>query len=310
MPYGYTPPSWGTSTTGGNRPPSERVWEEDRTRPVDTSQPVDRGDPIVPIDETIQQDLPVIENLGSSNLEKLLSDEERKWNFLNALQNEWVGSGSDPRYSYDENYPALGVSSPYAMQGMEWNPDASEWGTTQGGGISPAWQGATQYDDRGNIIGGTKMGDPGAVLLNAKAVELGHQPVWGKPILSGLGEELYNYDWTDGGANPYGTIPNPWDDWWGSGGGQQYGMPGFSSLADLARRTWFSESLADVEAREAERLEEGLGVATMANMEQMYGREFAAQASPLHDPEFSLKATEEYDPLYGDLRLWQEAQTA
>ena len=309
MPYGYTPPSWGTSTTGGNRPPSERVWEEDRrdetpvsvdyTRPVDTSQPVDRGDPIVPIDETIQQDLPVIENLGSSNLEKLLSDEERKWNFLNAFQNQWE----------TEQYPLgtgnLGVSSPFALT-------AQNLGNPQG----LAWQAALPYEAGSQLVDGE----------------------WKKPILSGLGEELYNYDWTDGGANPYGTIPNPeeirvgspimekmqgitkdyygqetsdpWDDWWGSGGGQQSFGPAGMTLADLARRTWFSESLADVEAREVERLEEGLGVATMANMEQIYGPELAAEANPLADPEFSLAAMEKYDPLYGDLRLWQEAQQA
>ena len=80
-----------------NDPPGQHVWEEDRrdeptvsvdyTTPVDTGQG-DTGSPISTVDEIIQQKLPVIENLGSSNLEKLLSDEERKWNFLNALQNE------------------------------------------------------------------------------------------------------------------------------------------------------------------------------------------------------------------------------
>jgi hypothetical protein len=98
------------------------------------------------------------------------------------------------------------------------------------------------------------------------------------------------------------------DNWWGYGDSQPYG--GDMTLGELAKHTWFSESLADVERREQERLEEGLGVATMADMEQMYDKEFAAQANPLADPEFSFGATQEYDPFYGDLKLWQEAQKA
>ena len=52
MPYGYTPPAWGTSGPvsgphgggGGNRPPTERVWEDRRDEPtvrVDYTPPVD-----------------------------------------------------------------------------------------------------------------------------------------------------------------------------------------------------------------------------------------------------------------------------
>ena len=121
-----------------------------------------------------------------------------------------------------------------------------------------------------------------------------------------LKEILYYGNPPDEGGDERG----PYDRRWGWGGGQQYGTFGVDSLADLAKYTWFSESLSDVEAREKERLDEGLGVATMADMEQIYGKEFAAKANPLHDPGFSLEAIQEYGPLYGDLRLWQEAQKA
>jgi len=120
-----------------------------------------------------------------------------------------------------------------------------------------------------------------------------------------MGDQYYN-NWLNS-QNYGGDSGNAWDDWYGGG---QYGTTG--SLSDLARQTWFSESLADVERREQERMDEGLGVATMADMEQMYDKEFAAQANPLYDPGFSLAATQEFDPgdIYGDLRLWQEAQKA
>ena len=328
-----------TSGGGGNRPPSERVWEEDRrdepTVSVDYTTPsIDTSSPIVTtnqiINEKLPGNLPIIQDLGSSNLEKLLTDEERKLNMLYALQNQWETT-TPGKYS---------ISSPFGLTGQEFDPESSEWYSTDS--TNPyglAYHGATKYDDRGNIIGGTQMGDPGAVLLNAKAVEFGHDPIYGKPILSGIGEELYNYDWTDGGENPYGTIPNPeeiyfgeegpspilekiegiskdyygqgqeWDSWadpWYEG----YTQTEDDSLSALARRTWFSESLSDVEAREQERTGEGLGVATMSDMERMYGSDFAGKANPLFDPGFSFGAIEKYDPYFGDLKLWQEAQTA
>ena len=346
----------GTTTpaaTTSSGPPGQRVWEEDRRDEPTVHTPSGNGQgqatqtPIVSVNEAINEklpgELPIIQDLGSSNLEKLLTDEERKLNMLYELQNQWEGSGSSIRHGYDEDYSTYPISSPFALSGKEFYD--SEWydtDSTNPYGLS--YHGTTKYDDQGKIISGTKMGDPGAVLLNAKAVSFGHPPVYGKPILSGIGEELYNYDWTDGGENPYGTIPNPeellsrdgemspmmekikgisedyyrareeedrggsaWDTY-----DQQYGTTGFDSLADLAKYTWFSESLSDVESREQARLDEGLGVATMANMEQMYGKEFAADANPLSDPGFSLAATQEFDPgdIYGDLRLWQEAQKA
>ena len=329
-----------------NDPPGQHVWEEDRrdeptvsvdyTTPVDTGQG-DTGSTISTVDEVIhqnlpvienlQQNLPVIENLGSSNLEKLLSDEERKWNFLNALQNEWIDSGSNPLYPYDENYPALGVSSPFAMQGMEFDPYTGEWYTTQGGNISPAWQKAEPFEVGSQLVDGE----------------------WKKPILSGIGQELFNYDWTDGGENPYGTIPNPedigfredeegniihspilekmgdiskdyhrrreqdWDSWadpWYEGHYQGQGGGYDDSISDLARHYWFSESLDDVTARKEERRKAGLGAAGMraSEMEQMYGRDFAAKANPHHDPGYSQAVTSELDPIYGSRLLWETAR--
>jgi hypothetical protein len=83
MPYGYTPPAWRTSGPvsgphgggriptggGGNRPPSERVWEEDRRDETPVS--VDYTSPIVSIDETISAmpggyDEPIVVDDGRS----------------------------------------------------------------------------------------------------------------------------------------------------------------------------------------------------------------------------------------------------
>jgi len=104
--------------------------------------------------------------------------EADKWDWLNELQDTWEGSGSNPLYPYNENYPPLGISSPYAMQGMAFDPYSGQWYATQGGDISPAWQGATK-------------GEPGAVLIDGE---------WKKPILSGLGSHFMESDdlWSGG----------------------------------------------------------------------------------------------------------------
>tara|TARA_R100001244_G_scaffold7064_1_gene9267 strand:- start:43 stop:1362 length:1320 start_codon:yes stop_codon:yes gene_type:complete len=108
------------------------------------------------------------------------------------------------------------------------------------------------------------------------------------------------------GEDSWDSWEDPWDQWGqGTGGGG-----GMDTMADMARSFWRSESLADVEAREQQRVEEGLGVATMADMEQIYGKSFAAKANPYHDPGFSLDVTSELDPHYADLKLWQEARQA
>ena len=113
-------------------------------------------------------------------------------------------------------------------------------------------------------------------------------------------------------VNPWYSDPgdqgwDPWSDPWYGGWGD-YGNMRIGSLADLARHTWFSESLSDVEKRKQERAEEGLGVATMADMERMYDKDFAAKASPLFDPEFSLGVYEDVDPLAAGMDLFRKAR--
>ena len=95
--------------------------------------------------------------------------------------------------------------------------------------VNPGYAKSWDYNPKNpdNIIGGTQMGDPGAVLLNAKAVGLGHPPVYGKAVLSGIGQELFDRDWTDGGKNPYGTIPNPEEIY--------YGSPIMENIEDIAQ---------------------------------------------------------------------------
>ena len=113
----------------------------------------------------------------SDPVQEDLITEADKWDWFNELQDTWEGSGSNPLYPYDENYPPLGISSPYAMQGMAFDPYSGQWYATQGD-ISPAWQGATE-------------GDPGAVLVDGE---------WKKPILSGLGSHFMENDelWSGG----------------------------------------------------------------------------------------------------------------
>jgi hypothetical protein len=312
---GTTTPS--APTTGGNRPPTEREDRRDEplvsvdyTAPtVDTSQPVETGD-----------------GLDLSWATGSTAEQQAQIEADIAL----AGTGGGSQYS--------GTGSPYFTSGY---PDAL-FGST----VIPEHKAITNPSDMmiGNLLAYELSKDPkytkefydpdspyiedaeGNMILDSS----------GNPIFTGFGKEMvdeFQANWDP--SNPMDiTLPgvfkemagdiigkekdyytqreeeawDPWSDPWGQP--QQYGM--FGSLADLAKHTWFSESLSDVEAREQARLDEGLGVATMANMEQMYGKEFAAQANPLYDPAFSLAATQEFDPgdIYGDLTLWQQAQKA
>ena len=157
----------------------------------------------------------------------------------------------------------------------------------------------------------------------------------GNPIFTGFGKEMvdeFQANWDP--SNPMDiTLPgvfkemagdiigkekdyytqreDPWDSWtdpWYGGHKQSVGPAGMT-LAELARHTWFSESLADVERREQERLEEGLDVATMSDMEDIFGEEFGGGANPLFDPEFSESATAEMNPLYADITLFEQARS-
>jgi len=118
-----------------------------------------------------------------------------------------------------------------------------------------------------------------------------------------IGDQYYN-NW----LNSQNYNWDSWTDPWYEGHKQSVGPAGMT-LAELARHTWFSESLADVERREQERLEAGLDVATMSNMEQMYGPHFAADANPFFDPKFSESATAEMNPLAADITLFEQARS-
>ena len=136
------------------------------------------------------------------------------------------------------------------------------------------------------------------------AMEPGYANLMGSipPGQIDIGDQYYN-NWLN--SQNYG-----WDSWedpfWG---GHEQPAGGMDSLADYARHHWFSESLSDVERREQQRLEEGLGLATMSDMEQMYGPDFAADANPFFDPKFSESFTAEMNPLAADITLFEQARS-
>ena len=118
-----------------------------------------------------------------------------------------------------------------------------------------------------------------------------------------IGDQYYN-NWLNSQNYNWDSWTDPW-----YGGHKQSVGPAGMTLAELARHTWFSESLADVERREQERLEAGLDVATMSDMEDIFGEEFGGGANPLFDPEFSESATAEMNPLAADITLFEQARS-
>ena len=139
-------------------------------------------------------------------------------------------------------------------------------------------------------------------------------------IMTGQGQYLLDhYD------DPTGSYQEMSDDYWEMvaasqhpGGPsvpeqeqQQYGERR-PSLAEFAKNFWFSESLGDVEAKEAQRQAEGLGPATMSNMDRMFAKDFAADArqpNPFFDPEFSGGFYEDWDPIYAGMDLFEKARS-
>ena len=167
-PGGGGPPGGGTATAGIGQAyessgQSMDEWIQEALGPTGDVHDVSGVETVDYTSDPVQEDL---------------ITEADKWDWFNELQGAWEGSGSNPLYPYDENYDELGVSSPYAMQGMAFDPHSSQWYATQGGAISPAWQGATE-------------GEPGAVLVDGD---------WKKPILSGLGSHFMESDdlWSGG----------------------------------------------------------------------------------------------------------------
>ena len=156
---------------------------------------------------------------------------------------------------------------------------------------------------QGSIVSGNE-----AVLSDESNIGTWHDLVAGEHPLFPGGLEDYYEDMND----PF-TIPINMP-----GGGpsvpeqeqQQYGERR-PSLAEMARNFWFSESLGDVEAKEAQREAEGLGPATMSNMDRMFAKDFAAEArqpDPFYDPEFSGRYYEDYDPIFAGMDLFERAR--
>ena len=119
-------------------------------------------------------------------------------------------------------------------------------------------------------------------------------------------EELKNFQdtWWHGYSAPGG---GGYEDDWGDWGDYGERRP---SLAEYARQHWFSESLSDVEAKEARREAEGLGAATMSNMDRMFAKDFSAEIGPdpFFDPDFSYEMYEDYDPIFAGMDLFQRAR--
>ena len=153
---------------------------------------------------------------------------------------------------------ALWTKTPPGFYGSQY-PD--QYGLPENQYYSSFAEGTQAYSPTGII----EITGPGALYENGQLVE-------GEPA-------EYNI------VNPYSSSDpwNSWEDPWY--GGHTQGED--DSMSDMARHYWFSESLDDVSAREAQRKEEGLGVATMMEMEKMYDRDFAAKANPMADPRFS-----------------------
>jgi hypothetical protein len=128
------------------------------------------------------------------------------------------------------------------------------------------------------------------------------------PLFPGGLDEYYEY-MDDPFTIPinYGEPGGGYEDYWGDWGDYGGRRP---SLAEYARQHWFSESLSDVEAKEAKREAEGLGAATMSDMERMYAKDFSAEIGPdpFFDPDFSYEMYEDYDPIFAGMDLFQRAR--
>jgi len=126
------------------------------------------------------------------------------------------------------------------------------------------------------------------------------------PMFPGGLEDYYDMMDENWGLENWGE-PGGYEDYWGDWGDYGGRRP---SLAEYARQHWFSESLSDVEAKEARREAEGLGPATMSNMDRMFAKDFSAEIGPdpFFDPEFSYEMYEDYDPIFAGMDLFQRAR--
>ena len=126
------------------------------------------------------------------------------------------------------------------------------------------------------------------------------------PMFPGGLEDYYDTMDENWGFENWGEPGGGDEDYWGGGGQGPAGM----TLAEYARQHWFSESLSDVEAKEARREAEGLGPATMSNMDRMFAKDFSAEIGPdpFFDPEFSYEMYEDYDPIFAGMDLFERAR--
>ena len=348
MPYGYTPPAWlnntqPTPSTGGNRPPTERVWEEDRrdeptvsidyTPPVDTSQPADISSPIVSIDEAIDGRSAALQTVADESANKYLTGvAEMATDEYGRLRNIYDLETNDPLLTFEDGKVVRDGGFKRDDQGQYYIPPFEGVGD-KGQLLSDLERMQLAALKMGHK---TSLGDPvhggsqfESGLGSLVSLDSEGNPVYtdeGELILSGLGQSVMD-NWNQlitGYDDPSGygqgdimqdIIDNyyadPWDSWtdpW-YGGHQQFQPGTIDSMADLARHTWFSESLADVERREQERLEAGLDVATMSDMEDIFGEEFGGGANPLFDPGYSQSSTAEMNPLAADITLFEQARS-
>jgi len=304
---GTTTPTTGgpaTPTTGGNQPPGQRVWEEDRRDETPVS--VDYTSPIVSVDEAINE--PIIDRSAAIQSNALAS-KKPPYDVLDAFTDLSITHGALTNPD--------GTPTKYGKS-WEFNPDNPDnligWDTQSlGSFIAVDSRGNPMFDSEGKPIFTTfgkalhdEMQGQGMIGQNQE-VPKGMESALEDYIKGFSFEDIHGKEedfWRD--SSDYG-----WDSWEDAWYGGHYQGEGYDdSMSDLARNYWFSESLDDVTARKEERRKAGLGPAGMraSEMEQMYGRDFAAKANPHHDPGYSQAVTSELDPIYGSRLLWETAR--
>ena len=140
MPFGYTPPAWGTSGPvsgphgGGGIPPSER-WEDDRedetpvsvdytTPTVDTSQPIDTDKgPIVTTDQIINQPI----DARSATI--INTNEEKRLEAIQKLKSLYASTMSSPGPLGGALYEGLDLSTILGSFGADPTVMTNEDGT-------------------------------------------------------------------------------------------------------------------------------------------------------------------------------------
>ena len=354
MPFGYTPPAWGTSGPvsgphgGGGIPPSER-WEDDRedetpvsvdytTPTVDTSQPIDTDKgPIVTTDQIINQPI----DARSATI--INTNEEKRLEAIQKLKSLYASTMSSPGPLGGALYEGLDLSTILGSFGADPTVMTNEDGTIHMSMKYEDWPSKGQtpvsewdkfnflrHIEIGNNVKGKEglgaffaVDDWGNAMLDSSGnlIKTGlgsamtdqfNEIVYGTPSTFNPKEQLSMEEQFGKVEKDYwAEKEQAWDRWEDPWYGGHYQGEGYDdSMSDLARNYWFSESLDDVTARKEERRKAGLGPAGMraSEMEQMYGRDFAAKANPHHDPGYSQAVTSELDPIYASKLLFETAR--